>query len=214
MEQKLTSAKTFRYEISSPSQEFDIVLYVLHGYGQQAQYFIRKFRPLFDKMLVVAPEGMHRFYLQGSSGRVGASWMTKEAREDDISDNIHWLNELDAHISSEFKPKRKLILGFSQGGATAARWYHKGTVQFDAMILWACVFPPDLHPEEEIKQANNQHFAIGTEDEFYDAEAQETLVKFYLKKEFVTHQFEGKHDIHAITLDGILNEINEGVPNA
>jgi len=213
MEQKLTSAKTFRYEISSNSEEFDTVLYVLHGYGQQSQYFIRKFRSIYDKMLVVAPEGMHRFYLQGSSGRVGASWMTREAREDDISDNIGWLTELDAHVSKKFKPKRKLILGFSQGGATAARWYHKSPVHFDAMILWACVFPPDLHPEDEIKHAKNQHFAIGTEDEFYNTSSQDELVKFYLKKGFVTHQFEGKHDIDAITLNGILNDINEEVPN-
>ena len=75
-------------------------------------YFIRKFRALFDDLLVVAPEGMHRFYLQGSSGRVGASWMTKEAREDDIADNLRWLQELDAHISAQYRPKRKLLLGF------------------------------------------------------------------------------------------------------
>ncbi|PWL27645.1 MAG: hypothetical protein DCO96_10075 [Fluviicola sp. XM-24bin1] len=213
MEQKLIASKTFRFELSSESQEFDTVLYVLHGYGQQAQYFIRKFRPLFDKMLVVAPEGMHRFYLQGSSGRVGASWMTKEAREDDISDNIQWLDQLDSHISERFQPKRKLILGFSQGGATAARWYHMGIVNFDAMILWACVFPPDLKVEEEIKHATNQHFTIGSDDEFYDSDAQDELVKFYLNKGFTTHRFEGKHDIDAPTLEVILNKINAEVPN-
>jgi len=213
MEQKLRTNKTFRYEVSSESNEFDTVLYVLHGYGQQAQYFIRKFRPFFDKMLVVAPEGMHRFYLSGSSGRVGASWMTKEAREDDIEDNIEWLNQLDAHISQKYPVKRKILLGFSQGGATAARWYHKGAVSFDAMILWACVFPPDLSPEEEISPAGHQHFAIGDEDEFYNTEAQSELVKFYLNKGFSTHTFEGKHDIEPNTLDSILQNINEGTTN-
>ncbi|MCR9174073.1 MAG: hypothetical protein NXI10_16345 [bacterium] len=209
MEQKLTSSKTFRFEISADPAEFDTILYVLHGYGQQAQYFIRKFRSQFDKMLVVAPEGMHRFYLEGTSGRVGASWMTKEAREDDIADNVQWLNALDKHISETYQPKRKLLLGFSQGGATAARWYHKGVVTFDAMILWACVFPPDLTPDEELKQAINQHFVIGNEDQFYDETAQEELVKFYLKKGFATHQFQGKHDIHAPTLDAILESIQQ-----
>ena len=125
MERKLTANKTFRYEVSSDVQDHDTVLYVLHGYGQQAQYFIRKFRAQFDKLLVVAPEGMHRFYLQGSAGRVGASWMTKEAREDDIQDNIQWLEQLDATITKIYRPQRKIILGFSQGGATAARWYHR-----------------------------------------------------------------------------------------
>lgn len=211
MEQKLKSTKTFRYEISSETRDFDTVLYVLHGYGQQAQYFIRKFRSLFDKVLVVAPEGMHRFYLKGASGRVGASWMTKEAREDDISDNIHWLNELDAHISKEYEPKRKIVLGFSQGGATAARWHHLGKVDFDAMVLWASVFPPDLSAEKEVKKAFNQHFAIGDEDEFYAADTQEDLFQFYKNKGFETYSFQGKHDIEQDTLETIISKINRSL---
>ncbi len=213
MERKLTSKKTFRYEISSDSQHFDTVLYVLHGYGQQAQYFIRKFREQFEHLLVVAPEGMHRFYLKGSAGRVGASWMTKEAREADISDNINWLTDLDQQVSEQYQPKRKILLGFSQGGATAARWYHKSSIHFDAMILWACVFPPDLSPNEELHNANNQHFVIGSEDEFYNDETQDSLVNFYLNKGFRIHRFDGKHDIHGDTLKMILKEINQEVPN-
>lgn len=208
MEQKLRSTKTFRYEISSEARDFDAVLYVMHGYGQQAQYFIRKFRSLFDNILVVAPEGMHRFYLKGASGRVGASWMTKEAREDDINDNIDWLNELDAHVTKEYQPKRKMVLGFSQGGATAARWYHMGKVDFDAMVLWASVFPPDLSADSEVKKAFNQHFVIGTEDEFYDVETQEGLIEFYRKKGFETYSFHGKHDIEQDTLETVLSKIN------
>lgn len=207
MERKLTSDKTFRYEVSSESDNFHTVIYVLHGYGQQAQYFLRKFRDLFEDYLVVAPEGMHRFYLSGSAGRVGASWMTKEAREDDISDNIHWLNALDQQITETYRPKRKILLGFSQGGATAARWYHLGNAKFDAMVLWACVFPPDLFPEKEIGISDNQHFVIGTNDEFYDAAAQQSLIAFYKNKGFDIHSFEGKHDIDGDTLKTILKEI-------
>jgi len=204
MEQKLKAEKTFRYELSSDSDEFDTVLYALHGYGQQAQYFIRKLRPLFDKMLVVAPEGMHRFYLKGSSGRVGASWMTKEAREDDISDNIEWLDKLDSLITERFRPKRKIILGFSQGGATAARWFYKGNVSFESMILWACVFPPDLDAEKEIGISSEQHFVIGKNDQFYDTSVQDALIQFYESKGFVVHTFDGTHDIDKETLERIL----------
>lgn len=207
MEQKLKADKTFRYEISSNSRTFDMVLYVLHGYGQQAQYFIRKFHSVFDKILVVAPEGMHRFYLKGSSGRVGASWMTKEAREDDIDDNIQWLNQLDAVITKQFKPERRIILGFSQGGATAARWFHKGNVSFESMILWACVFPPDLSPEEEVESAARQHFIIGTKDEFYNSDDQKELFDFYENKGFKTHSYVGTHDIEKTALESLLSEI-------
>lgn len=209
MEQTLIESKTYRYQVSSEDDQYDTVLYVLHGYGQLAQYFIRKFRPFFGSILVVAPEGMHRFYLKGSSGRVGASWMTKEAREDDIRDNIQWLTALDQKISDEFHPKRRILLGFSQGGATAARWFHHSPIHFDALILWACVFPPDLSAREEIKAGTEHHFVIGSEDEFYSGEQQDALINFYRERGYHTHRFDGKHDIDSTLLDRILSKIKE-----
>ncbi|MFT7345493.1 MAG: putative esterase, partial [Lentimonas sp.] len=72
----------------------DQLLIVLHGYGQLSQFFIQKFSSLTHQCDIIAPEGMHRFYLNGSSGRVGASWMTKEERETDIEDNQKYLEEV------------------------------------------------------------------------------------------------------------------------
>ena len=40
---------------------------------------------------IIAPQGLHKFYLEGTSGRVGASWMTKENREDDIKNYLVYL---------------------------------------------------------------------------------------------------------------------------
>lgn len=208
MEEKFRFYKTYRYEVVEPKAPVETVLYLLHGYGQQAKYFIRKFQKIQDSVLVVAPEGMHRFYLEGTSGRVGASWMTKEAREDDISDNLGWLNALDDEITQKYTPKRKLILGFSQGGATAARWYYSDLQRFEAMILWACVFPPDLDPHQEIGSQGQLHFAIGSEDEFYKDSDQKDLIAFYKQKEFEIHLFDGKHDMDSETLEKILNKIN------
>lgn len=208
MEEKLRLSKTFRYEISESERRHDTVLYVLHGYGQMPQYFIRKFSFLFDDYLVVAPEGMHRFYLEGSSGRVGASWMTKEAREDDISDTVDWLNALDDRISRKYQPKRKIVLGFSQGGAAAARWQHNETTQFDAAILWASVFPPDLDPNKEISNRAQRYFAIGENDQFYNGAAQNDIIAFYEEKGFNIQTFKGTHDIDKDALLSILEKIN------
>lgn len=208
MEEKLRLSKTFRYEISEAEHHHETVLYVLHGYGQLSQYFLRKFRFLFDDYLVVAPEGMHRFYLEGSSGRVGASWMTKEAREDDIKDTVDWLNALDDHISLKYTPKRKIVLGFSQGGAAAARWLHRGTTQFEASILWASVFPPDLNPKTELMNKAHQYFAIGEDDEYYNGAAQKDILAFYKEKGFAIQQFKGAHDIDKDALRSILEKIN------
>jgi predicted esterase len=146
---------------------------------------------------------MHRFYLNGTSGRVGASWMTKEDRESDITDNLNWLSKLFTELTEQKTFKKRILLGFSQGGATAARWFYSQKVQFDQLILWASVFPPDL--ERPIIQSNsNNYFVIGTEDEYYNTEAQISEIKFYQNIGFNTLQFEGRHDIENDTLKRIL----------
>lgn len=121
--------------------------FVLHGYGQLARYFIKKFEVLDpEEHFVVAPEGTNKFYLQGFEGRVGATWMTREDREKDIFNYVRYLNQL----YNFFKGDKELenininILGFSQGAATASRWITDGHIKADRLILWAGIFPPDL----------------------------------------------------------------------
>jgi predicted esterase len=173
------------------------LIYVLHGYGQLAEFFIRKFGLPEDEYFLVAPEGMHRFYLNGSSGRVGASWMTKEERESDISDNLNWLDELHARIMQQKHFEKAIIFGFSQGGATAARWFYNGRIKLDQLIVWSSVFPPDLLIENEILRASQDEniFFMGDQDEYYSANQQLELINFYRSKGFKTIHYNGKHDI-------------------
>jgi predicted esterase len=206
LEHKLIAQKTFRYQQIGELDKATHLLIVLHGYGQLAEFFIRKFNDLPENYLVVAPEGMHRFYLNGTSGRVGASWMTKEDRESDIQDNLNWLNQLLNELKEKKKFEKIILLGFSQGGATAARWYFSSKNEFDHLILWASVFPPDLEKPENSNDSEN-YFVIGTEDEFYKTEAQKNEIAFYQKIGFQTLQFQGKHDIHNTTMLEILSLI-------
>ena len=208
MEVEFKHTKTYRYEIINPSPSPRMVIYVLHGYGQLAKFFIRKFQHLPKDIMIVAPEGMHRFYLKQSSGRVGASWMTKEARESDITDNIDWLNELDMQLSEQYSISKRILLGFSQGGATAARWKSLGAVSFDEMILWACVFPPDLELNIEASSVKKPCFVIGSEDEFYTVSQQDELIAYYETMGYNCIRYDGKHDIHTETLNEIIRQIN------
>ena len=55
------------------SAETREIWFVVHGYGQLAEYFIRHFRGLDDgTRYIVAPEGLSRFYVKEWT-RVGAS---------------------------------------------------------------------------------------------------------------------------------------------
>jgi len=206
LEHKLISKKTFRYNQIGDFENSTHLLIVLHGYGQLAEFFIRKFNDLPKKYLVVAPEGMHRFYLNGTSGRVGASWMTKEDRESDIQDNLNWLNQLLNELKEKKKFEKIILLGFSQGGATAARWYYSSKNEFDHLILWASVFPPDLEKPEHSNNSEN-YFIIGNQDEYYSAEKQNLETSFYRNLGFRTQTFEGKHDIDGKKLLSVLNSI-------
>lgn len=207
MKHYLEAPSTFRY-VTHGSEKAPHLLIVLHGYGQLAEYFIRKFTHLESNFFIVAPEGMHRFYLKGSSGRVGASWMTKEERQLDIQTNMNWLNTLLAKLTSENTYQKISLLGFSQGGATAARWFHASN-QFDHFISWASVFPPDL--EQELTKTPNitktNFFVIGTNDEFVTPDEQTNLLQSYQDKGYQTIVYEGTHAIDLACLQKLTTAI-------
>ncbi len=208
MEHHFIHHKTFRYRVLNDVQHSTKILYVLHGYGQLVEHFIRKFSEVDEDYLIVAPEGMHRFYLNGTSGRVGASWMTKEAREIDISDTMNYLDALDDHLTKTVEVEKKYLLGFSQGGATAARWNQLGKTKFDGLILWASVFPPDLPPMAGKRSGNPHYFVIGDQDEFFSPVEQEQVISDYSSKNYKVKRYAGKHDIVNSTLTEILGELS------
>lgn len=200
--------KSLRYAVGGNTVNPTRVLFALHGYGQLVPYFIRKFEDLPSDILIVAPEGPHRFYLEGSSGRVGASWMTKEERELDIKDNIAYLNLLHDSILSQYPSiQSSILLGFSQGGATAARWQVFGSKSHDVLILWASVFPPDLQEMQHIA-ARKSFFVLGNEDEYYPEADSRHITADYKERGFELVSYKGKHDIKNEVLNEILSQLS------
>lgn len=199
-------SKKMRYYTLGNIEKANTLLIALHGFGQLSKYFIKKFEFLPDNYLILAPEGMHRFYLQGNSGRVGASWMTKEARELDIAENTNALHSLLKTIKAEKQFSKIILLGFSQGGATAARWYFSAAEQFDHLILWASVFPPDLEkPKLEMNSKN--YFVLGNQDEYYSEAQQFSEIEAFKEIGFNTIHFDGKHDIHQVVLSELFEKL-------
>nr|WP_294860473.1 alpha/beta fold hydrolase [uncultured Fluviicola sp.] len=204
-EGKIEVPSSLRYRTIQSGENPKHLVYVLHGYGQLVEYFSQKFQDIpLKEILFVFPEGRHRFYLRGSSGRVGASWMTREWREEDIRLNSLMLDLLHDEIRKSFTPEKITVIGFSQGGATAARWLAQGTIPCDHFISWASVYPPDLAIEEHQNLARKNTFVLGTQDEFFPESQQEELIADYQSKGIFTSRFEGTHDIHKETLISIL----------
>ncbi len=201
MENFLEINKKFRY-FTLGSPDSTNVLYVLHGYGQLATYFIKNFEALSKKdFYIIAPEGTHRFYLSGSSGRVGASWMTKELREIDIVENGVILEKLHESIFASDSAKNFHVLGFSQGGATAGRWLANSKIKFKKIVLWACVFPEDILLDfSKLEKITKKYFVIGKNDPYFSEEEQIKITNFYKDLSFEIINFEGDHRIEQKSL--------------
>lgn len=185
--------------------------FVLHGYGQLAQYFIRKFNVLSQHgICVIAPEGLSRFYLedvssrmQSGNNRVGATWMTRENRLMDIANYISYLDTLYQTETKGLPSIPVTVLGFSQGAATASRWVTEGSVQFSRLILWAGVFPPDINFESGRSLKDKETFVVyGNQDPFLNdnrfTEMETISSKLGIHPNRIT--FEGGHDIDSDTL--------------
>lgn len=174
---------------------------IAHGYGHLASYFINKLKPISNsENLIIVPEGLHRYYLNGISGRVGASWMTKEERESDIEDYCTYLDKVyQTYILPLGKDVVINAMGFSQGGATICRWAAKTQYRIDNLIVWGSVIPDDMKWESVLDKINycNWFYVAGDKDEYLTAEQQnaqlETLRKYGINPEPIF--YEGGHDI-------------------
>ena len=208
IEEHIKFEKSGRFFTYGNPNTAEHLLVALHGYGQLASFFIRKFHALDpNKYFVVCTEGLHRFYQSGTSGRVGASWMTKEDRLTDIEDYISFLDALMEDLNRNYSFSVKTLLGFSQGGATAYRWIGYGNHEFDYFMLWAAVFPPDMDPESKLKfSTSKNYFIIGTSDQYTTIQKAEEYHKVlnndYIQFEFV--KFEGNHSINSELLIKLL----------
>lgn len=214
----LTVPRTARYAAFGPApasaSEWWIVL---HGYGQLAADFLTQCRALDDgRRLVVAPEALSRYYEPGSGtsaaeARVGASWMTREDRLNEIADYLRYLDlVVDALVAGLTKPPTIHVLGFSQATATASRWVAAGRVPAARLVCWGGLIAPELDlvsPAAPLRNTRVQ-LVLGTRDKFATpdvvAREQARLAATGISYEGIT--FDGGHRLDDATLARIASE--------
>jgi predicted esterase len=211
MEHSLSFSFKARYFTLGSILDPKEIWFVLHGYGQLASFFLRKFSTLEEhNILVVAPEALSRFYLQDTeqrmktgSTRVGATWMTREDRLADIQNYLAFLNEVYAKVVLNVNA-RVTILGFSQGAATATRWVLDGKVNFSRLILWSGILPPDIDFSygREILRDKQTYLVYGNQDPFLNDERFAEMKLLSEKLNITPNEiaFDGDHNIDTKTL--------------
>ena len=180
-----------------------------------SEFFIQKFKKLENKnTLILAPEALNRFYIDTNYGRVGASWMTKDERQDDIKENIKYLNSLMDQIIREIGHNRFKInvLGFSQGGATACRWLFKSGLKFENLIMWARDIPKDtLTEENRLKWSDmNTHLVMGKKDELINEEMKAKFLKLVTdyKLDYKLTLYDGDHRVYPDVLMELIKSFD------
>lgn len=226
---KLTVARTARYATAGAAPAEAKRLWIaFHGYGNLASDFIA---PIADAApvdtRVVAPEGLSRFYLAmpRTDGKhlqnIGATWLTRDDREDDLRDALAMLHAVVAREHAAIVAARGTaptlgVLGFSQGVAMSMRWVVQATqnpalgadARIATHVLWAGGLAHDVENDalRESWRDTALHVVAGTRDAFA-TEASHRVFHERLQAIGVRateHQFDGGHRLHTPLLAILL----------
>ena len=164
-----------------------------HGYRENAATHMAVLEsiPNTERWLLVAVQGLHRFYMKGSD--VVASWMTREDRELAIADNVAYVEKVVATVRAEFATSETLLFaGFSQGTAMAFR--AAAHIRANGLIVVGADVPPDVAtgppvPLPPVLYGRGRDDELYTEDEHLQDAA--TLERLGVVVERVT--FDGGH---------------------
>lgn len=191
-----------------------------HGYGQLAEPFARALEPLSDPSRIVAvPEGLSRFYLDdpakrhGPDSPVGASWMTREDRTNEIADYVEYLDLLASTLRGEVTGDTRIVaLGFSQGVATVARWAVLGRTPIHRLILWGGALPTDLPTDRgaDLFGGASLRIVAGRQDRLVPPDMLErdrmSLAERGIQAQLILH--DGGHALKSDTLRQLAAEIS------
>ena len=216
VEHSIEVPRTARYYQMGSAVGGDLWI-VLHGFGQLAGDFVEYFAELDDgSRVIVAPEALSRYYtaplsVPSAERPVGATWMTREFREEEMRDYVRYLDVLHAELAQRLRPRRTIVVGFSQGGATASRWVVRGNTPVHTLVLWGATLPPDLDLESarERLTASRLTLVIGRTDQYISPEAvvreRERIAGAKIPAEFI--EYEAGHSIKRAVLKELAGRI-------
>src|SRR5207248_1334384 len=102
---------------------------------------------------------------------------------------------------------RTIVVGFSQGGATAARWTQLGRARLDRVILWGATIPPDLDLSagRATFRGARLTLVIGRRDQHISAAAVDTERSRLAEAgiEFDLVEYDGGHSIKRAVLQAV-----------
>ncbi|MEX0275378.1 MAG: alpha/beta hydrolase [Flavobacteriaceae bacterium] len=175
---------------------------VFHGMGYLSRYFLRYFETLPPaENYFIAPQAPSKYYLNDTFRHVGASWLTKEDTQIEIS-NI--LSYIDTVYRMENIPKEKnlIVMGYSQGVSIAMRWVASRKIPCHHLVLHSGGIPKELDPEDVsflLEQGTRISVWVGNKDAYITKErleSEQERVQHLFKGAAKLTIFEGEHKVN------------------
>lgn len=204
----LSVVRTARFFLTEPEAKPIRLLLVCHGYAQAASTFLEEVSVAdLPEHLIVAPEGLSRFYRRGFEGEVVASWMTREDRLYEIRDQVAYLDQVKHLLDEEYGSLPLDVLGFSQGVPTVCRWLAQSEVQPERLILWQGMVPQsETMALLSSKFQQGVDIVLGDRDPFFTPTREGHLRDAMNGVKARWHRFEGGHELHPALLTQILTD--------
>ncbi|GAA4390658.1 hypothetical protein [Hymenobacter koreensis] len=150
----LTTPRTARYLLlGQPSANVRAVWFCLHGADESVEDLAEQLAPLAENsdLLLVLPEALSRYTLPPltphEAPRVAAAWLAPGSGDllPDLTDLTAYLDALAEEVLAHCPPNTPVtVLGCGQGAAAACRWLSGNRVNYERLVLYAAVFPPDF----------------------------------------------------------------------
>lgn len=229
---RITVARTARYAtVGADAADAARLWIAFHGYAHRAEDFVAPFaESVPTDTRVVAPEGLSRFYLEmprpdgAHLARTGASWLTRDDREDELRDAMAMLHAVVAREHASITAARGMppalgVLGFSQGVAMSMRWVADAAsnpaltmeTPVSAHVLWAGGMAHDVSNEHMRAAWTNTavHVVAGERDRFASEDAR-TNLRARMTAIGVSaeeHAFDGGHRLDTLLLSKLLRQL-------
>ncbi|WP_343486523.1 esterase [Allomuricauda sp. d1] len=198
------------YTLNNLTSETKNIWLVFHGMGFLSRYFFKPFMGLdATENYFISPQAPSKYYLDEKFKHVGASWLTREDLQLELSNVLTYVDGVfEAENLSD--DKNLILFGFSQGVSIATRWLARRKICCDSLLLYAGGIPNELQQEDfDFLDLNKTSVKIiyGDDDKYItdervQSEGQKIKKLFQEKAEIV--RYNGGHEIHPDVLNSLF----------
>ena len=147
-----STKRTARYiSLGEPGPEVQHVWFCLHTEGQPLSDFAAQLVNLdTPERLLILPEALSRYPLapggtSAETSETAATWFAPESLLPDLADLTAYLDALAEQVLAQCPAGVPVtVLGYGQGAAAACRWLAGGRIDYERLVLYASVFPPEI----------------------------------------------------------------------